>query len=224
MIPRLGQLRRAASLTLALAAAAALPARAGAQCTVTTNTLPPQNFDCAYIAQIEASFGGGAVQFFGTAHSQFNIISITNVGADQEELFKSIIDGAHRVGAVVHHDHFTDVQVKTKVFDRAIRSLGTFNTEMLMLDVFDGGVPLLRESPTLTSPGVTDVADNGNGTFTISSFFDIFLELSPDGGQTWIPADGPTHVTLATIPEPATVALTMSGLLALGVLRRRRNA
>jgi hypothetical protein len=75
--------------------------------------------------------------------------------------------------------------------------LGTryFDTEMLMLNI--GGGPglsilpqlMLRESPTRASLGRTSVRqDPLTRDYMISSFFDIFTELSLDGGRTWEPA------------------------------------
>src|SRR5262249_46911699 len=107
-------------------------------------------------------------------------------------------------------------------------SLGTFATEMVQPDItgLPGGA-LIRESPTLASLGQTTIADQGGGLFHIDSFFDIFTELSLDGGQTWIPATGPGHVDLVSgVPEPSTFALL--GLGALGLVgcayRRRKQA
>ncbi len=74
-----------------------------------------------------------------------------------------------------------------------------FDTEMLQLDVHGGDLPLgvmLRESPTRKSQGGTAITANTDGTQRIGSFFDIFTELSLDGGQNWTPASGPSHIEL----------------------------
>jgi hypothetical protein len=65
--------------------------------------------------------------------------------------------------------------------------------------------------------------------FAIDSFFDVFTELSLDGGMSWIPnsapngygPDGSTHVDLY-VPEPASFALLALGLVASAGLIRRR--
>ncbi|MBI3837991.1 MAG: PEP-CTERM sorting domain-containing protein [Planctomycetia bacterium] len=100
---------------------------------------------------------------------------------------------------------------------------GTFQTEMLSMDLNLGG-PMIRESPTLASLGQTTITDIGGGMFHIDSFFDVFTELSLDGGQTWMPSEGSTHVSLT--PEPASVTMLGVGLACLVgyAWRRRRSA
>jgi hypothetical protein len=58
----------------------------------------------------------------------------------------------------------------------------------------------LRESPTRASLGRTTVMDGGDGTYRIGSFFDVFIELSADGGQTWGAAETPVRMELASSP------------------------
>src|SRR4029077_4306857 len=72
-----------------------------------------------------------------------------------------------------------------------LTSSTTFNTEMTQLDITGPGF-LLRESPTLPSTGQTTITDTG-GQFHINSFFDIFTEISLDGGATWTPAQSAVH-------------------------------
>jgi hypothetical protein len=70
---------------------------------------------------------------------------------------------------------------------------------MLQLDISGSSMPqgvLIRESPTKTSAGQTTIHKPGAGTFMISSFFDIYIEVSTDGGQSWFPADQTLHMQL----------------------------
>ena len=66
-----------------------------------------------------------------------------------------------------------------------------YDTEMLSMNYSWGlGIGagyMLRESPTLASIGTTAVTDVGNGFLYIESFFDLYTELSIDGGTSWIP-------------------------------------
>ena len=78
-----------------------------------------------------------------------------------------------------------------------------FDTELVALDLV--GIDFkLRESPTLPSPGRITRTDLGGGQYRIDSFFDVFTELSLDGGQTWFPSNQQLHITTVTHePTPA---------------------
>jgi len=95
-----------------------------------------------------------------------------------------------------------------------------FQTEMLALDITGGNFPSgfkIRESPTLQSTGQTSIRTMGGGQYQIDSFFDVFTELSLDGGANWTPTNtGPAHVRL----EPTASIPTMGewGLIAMAVL------
>ncbi len=107
---------------------------------------------------------------------------------------------------------------------------GTFDTEMLQLDL-SGGSPfgpfMIRESPTKQSTGKTTITNLGGGGYKIDSFFDVFTELSIDGGASWMPQSvgggpNPVHFDLGgAVPEPT--ALGLLGLSLLGALRRSRR-
>jgi hypothetical protein len=70
-----------------------------------------------------------------------------------------------------------------------------YETEMLSLNLVGQGL-MIRESPTLPSRGQASIRMLPAGGDMISSFFDIFLEISLDGGQTWMPAEGSVHMEL----------------------------
>ena len=78
-----------------------------------------------------------------------------------------------------------------------------FDTEMLELTISSGlpGGPMIRESPTRASHGRTSVRANGTDN-DCDSFFDIFIEVSTDGGQNWqVPTTGPATVTLRPLDQ-----------------------
>jgi hypothetical protein len=83
-------------------------------------------------------------------------------------------------------------------------STSMFDTEMLQLDLYGDspgfGPVMLRESPTKQSLGKHTIRQDPRG-YRVSSFFDVFLELSTDGGGTWIPANRSMRV-LASLPPP----------------------
>jgi hypothetical protein len=77
-----------------------------------------------------------------------------------------------------------------------------YATEMLALDLSGGSLParvMVRESPTKASLGETRIMPTTGG-FAIISFFDVFTELSLDGGQTWSPAETPGHMEMHLDP------------------------
>lgn len=72
----------------------------------------------------------------------------------------------------------------------------------------------IRTSPT---PGPGLLLTSSQGPYQISSFFDIFTELSLDNGQTFTPTDAPLRLT--AVPEPSSFVLLPLWMHAL--LRRR---
>jgi hypothetical protein len=108
---------------------------------------------------------------------------------------------------------------------------GTWPIELTAISPTDpggavtSGVPLmiLRESPTLASTGQHTLTTLPDGSFQIDSFFDVFTEISLDGGGTFYPADAPLRMTLTGVtPEPTTVSLALVAAAGCALVRRRR--
>lgn len=114
--------------------------------------------------------------------------------------------------------------VETHVFGKdPTDTTGSWSTEMVSMSLSGniGGNPvMIRESPTQPSTGQVSVIDIGGGQFRIDSFFDVWTELSLDGGSTWIPSASSTRMVLV-VPEPASFALVALGVI--GLLGRRRS-
>ena len=72
-----------------------------------------------------------------------------------------------------------------------------YDTEMTSLNAALPNGMMIRDSQTEPSRGETEIDAQPDGTYQITSFFDIFTELSLDGGNTWSPAtNGPVRVQL----------------------------
>jgi hypothetical protein len=116
-------------------------------------------------------------------------------------------------------------------FTEVLGALNTFDTEMLSLDLRESPTlpsMRLRESPTKASLGRTSISLESDGQYRISSFFDIFTELSIDGGNTWVPSDTP-NIALrlegsgSPTPEPSTLVLLGIGAISLTAYGWRRK-
>ena len=89
----------------------------------------------------------------------------------------------------------------------------TFKTQILSLNlsgVSQFGSFLLRQSPTKPSLGQHTIHSDPRG-YRVSSFFDVFTELSLDGGSNWIAADRSMHMEASAPPAaPNSIFVTAS--------------
>ncbi len=158
-------------------------------------------------------------------HRAFGPVVRTPSGPNEIENFNSQLVGMISAnGGPIDNNMNATGPVTVEVFGLIGNTTGTFNTEMLAMNLSGSsafyGPFMIRESPTLASTGQTTITDIGGGQFRIDSFFDVFTELSVDGGQSWIPSDSSSHVNLVPTPEPSVGALAG---LAVGLLALKRS-
>ncbi len=95
-------------------------------------------------------------------------------------------------------------------------TMSTYDTEITQMTLTGAGglgAFMLRQSPTLSSTGEHTISPDPRG-YRISSFFDVFTELSIDGGTTWIPADRSVRLSAsapAAAPGSLFITQTASG-------------
>jgi len=208
--------------TLAIAA----PARASV--TVNDPNLPvlyPPNQYVTPAGPIFATYHGPGVTIVlsDSPLRDFGSVTRTPSAGNELESFSSQLDGQISVNGSPNAPFISGGPQQDIVFGKVGNTTGTFNTEILSLNISGSssisGPFMIRESPTLASTGQTTITSIGGGLYQIASFFDVFTELSVDGGNSWIPSDTSAHIVLT--PEPSTLALVAlsGGML---VLRRRR--
>lgn len=163
---------------------------------------------------------GVPIELLEIRHFGFTNIVHTPQGPDERETFDSTMTGLVRIGGGAPFSVTLTGPVETIVFGKIGNITGTFDTEMLQLDLTGGGI-IVRESPTLASLGETTIEDIGGGLFAIHSFFDVFTELSLDGGATFTTSTGSARAQL--VPEPGSLALLAAGLALLGWGKRRNR-
>lgn len=184
--------------------------------------LPPNVGGYVSPAQVHACYPNCAtIDLSNILHSFFTNVVRIAVGPHEQEDFDSVATGQVSQFGGPPQPISLAGPVRTLVLGKVGNVTGTFQTEMLTLNLTGGGV-IIRESPTLASTGQTTIANIGGGQFQIDSFFDIFTELSLDNGQTWIPSEGSTRVNLTAIPEPGAGSLAGIALAMIVLLRAKR--
>ncbi len=126
------------------------------------------------------------------------------VGNDELQTYSSMLVTNVDLGTGPVSTTFTG-PMQTLVTDRNLSTTGLFDAEIVSMSLSGdaGGMPLvLREAPSLISSGQIDITDLGGGLYHIDSFFDVYTELSVDGGQTWVPVDAAQRLTLYGIDVP----------------------
>jgi autotransporter-associated beta strand protein len=181
--------------------------------------LPPPDGNYVSPAQWHALYANGII-LTNISHSKFTQTQPPPPpGGSSQENFGSQVNGLISMDGGASFQPFSapgSVAVNLQS-QPGLESGGTtrvFDTEMTQLDVSGGNLPggvMVRESPTKASLGRTSIRqDNGTGQYYIASFFDVFTEVSLDGGATWSPQlNNPPSMGLTTNgPNPNPLAIT----------------
>ncbi len=224
------------SMSLVIAAALALAIAGGNNAKadfITTNPdLPPINGGLdglypAYLAQFHALYPGVSITL--AQHRVLALESRQPIGPNDVENVSSQLNGQVSINGGTSIPFTLTGPVQIEVMNYAPGDLGTFNTQMLSMDltgtVAGHSVEIMLDSNLGDTTGQTTITNLGGGQFDIKSFFDVFTEISLDGGPFQGQIGGPTVVNLQGVPEPSTwVMLLTAGLIVPACLRwgRRR--
>jgi len=204
------------------------PLSAWAATCITSSPHPLTATECSYQAN-EHSYLGFNIN--DPEYSRFSNVQTVQIGPDEHTSFDSVFAGiaVDPPGAPGTQIPFTLMGPVTAVMRNksTTDTTGTFDTEILSMSLSGtvGPIPIqVRQNPTLLSLGQTTITDLGGGLWQIDSFFDIFTELSVDGGGNWAPSLEASRMVLQPVPIPAAAWLFGSGLLGLVGMARRKQS
>ncbi len=167
----------------------------------TTSELPPNRGEYRAPAQVAAEFLSPLVQLvLEDIRKRPGAVQSREVsGNDEIVTYDTTLTAIATVPGGVPEAVELSGQVRSMAIDKAIREAGTFQTEILSMDLRGtiAGLPvILRESPTLASTGEATIVALPDGNFQVDSFFDVFPEVSIDGGQAFVPSVGGARLEL----------------------------
>jgi cysteine-rich repeat protein len=201
----------AAAAALMVSVLGATPASAGVICS--SPDLPPGCGEYRTPADVHAAFADPdplviEAILHDVSHSRFLNVVRTPIGPDELEDFDSTLEALVDVNLTAG-GWLYDIPVSLSgpvsvlTHNKVGNTTGTFQTEMIAMslsgDMF--GMPVIvRESPSLSTLGQTTITDLGGGLYEIDSFFDVFTELSLNGGAFVAQSAGPSRVDLVEPP------------------------
>ncbi len=204
-LPTISSLPTLLPALLIVGLTAGWPDIATAAVSLPSSELPPESdpTDCASITSFYSAEGAVTVYASGLQWSDpklecFQHVVRSTIGDDESQNFDAVMEGDMDGGSGPVAVTLTG-PVQTIVRGKAGSPTGTWAAEILSIAMsgMAGSTPVMvRESPTVASTGQISVADAGGGQFLVESFFDVFTEVSTDGGSSWTPSTGSTHLML----------------------------
>ena len=169
------------------------------------DTLPAAG--AAYHGDAPHLFFGGTVELTCSSHGNFTsaVAPPTTQGGTATSDYFATFEGQlvlspPLVAATVTYPLSLQVHMVEQITLAATQgAMRTFDTELLTFELGGSSAPagvMLRESPTIASIGRTTITTLSGGQYRIESFYDVWLEISLDGGGTWQPAEGVVRMTL----------------------------
>jgi hypothetical protein len=151
------------------------------------------------------AFASGVVLQNVRIHDYSSSIAFPGPGATSANTFSATLDGMLSTdGGATFNPLSTGGNISVSIRDVLDQGSGRqFASEMLAMTLSGGSLPsgyMIRESPIHASLGTATDAALVSGNHRISSFFDVYTELSTDGGQSWLPALGESAEFWLTAP------------------------
>lgn len=177
---------------------------------VSSESLPPPG--SAYHGTVAHRFLGGSAQLFCGVHGGFTSAvapPATQGSAATSDYFATFSGQLVLDPPAVTTSATYPLSIQVHMVERITLAstqgaTRTFDTELVTFELGGPTAPagaMVRESPTLASTGSTTITDLSGGQYRIESFYDVWLEISLDGGATWDPADAAVRMTLGP-PTP----------------------
>jgi uncharacterized repeat protein (TIGR01451 family) len=180
-----------------------------------SDCLPPAN--SAYTDAATVSYMGGTIDLSSLILFQFSACTpppASTPGAMTTNSYTALFRGSLQIDPNPASPIQAPAAVQIKVtFNSSSGPTRTFDTEILQLDISGGNLSagvMLRESPTLQSIGQTKITALTPTGFRIDSFFDVFTEISTDGGVNWSPASESSHLTAVQTTDPGVCTALVS--------------
>jgi hypothetical protein len=223
---------RLTAASLAAAASLALPPAAHANFEI--DLVPP---GYGFVS------GGGCFGTFCSTNLESSDFQLTSPpifvpdgnGYDEQFYYTATYTGAFTdsQGNLIGNFSVQGTDVFTVFMRDSLIETGTFDAQLTSESVHVGdGTPGvlgghqlgLQLDPGFASDGTATFTDAGNGTYIVSSTFNVNADLAVDGGSFFY-AGGPFPITETQVgvPEPASLELVAMGLALLVPLRRRHG-